>query len=60
MNSKSSMGIVTGAVAGMMLGAAIGMAAGKMMKPKSPIKKKVTGALETVSDMLNGISGMIG
>ncbi len=58
MTSKSSTmsGIAAGMVAGMMLGTVVGVSVKNMMTPKSPMKKKVSSALNTMSDMFGSLA----
>ncbi len=57
MTSKSStMGLTAGIVTGVMLGTAVGMAVKSMTTPKSPMKKKVSAALDTMGEMFSNLA----
>lgn len=50
------MGLTAGIVTGVMLGTAVGMAVKSMTTPKSPMKKKVSAALDTMGEMFSNLA----
>ena len=61
MTSRSQMlGISAGVVAGMILGSAAGIAAKSMTEPRSPVKKKVSSAFESVSEIFGHLAKFTG
>ena len=54
--TSTPMGLTAGVVAGVVLGAAVGLAVKNAMMPKSPAKKKLSTALDTVGEMFSGLA----